>query len=66
MLQPYMSYGVWGQAWLEQVSNNSFLADWDSDIIQVFATGTVPPDFQLFVEFSDIDTFAFITDGSQM
>ncbi|OXA48311.1 uncharacterized protein LOC110855354 [Folsomia candida] len=66
VLQPYLSYGVWGQAWLIQVSNTTFLADWDSDVVQVFATGTVPPDFQLFVEFWDVDTFGLVTGGAQM
>ncbi|OXA38439.1 hypothetical protein Fcan01_26788 [Folsomia candida] len=66
VLQPYMSYGVWGQAWLVQISDNSFRADFDSDIVQVLATGTVPRDFELFIEFKDVNTLRFVSGGEQM
>ncbi len=62
ILQPYINYGMLGQAWLKQVTDSSFQIVWDSDIYQVYlAEGSADDPFE--VEFIDKDSFVFTQSG---
>lgn len=62
-IQAFLEYGVWGQGWLTQISDNIFQIDWVTDYWQMSWTQKYGPS-EYHLIFSDVDTVDFTEDGN--